>query len=199
MAVNTPVPDEDLKVERELSIRFGITPQEGKEVFDRVLSSSFPQVVVSTRDFSALQKMSIKVPSPPPMEETAEDVQTKPSHARPDLSSVFVVPGNQTEQTIADIWQKALGLERVGIHDNFFELGGHSLLVAQVITRLREAFSIDFPMEILFEKPTVHLLSTMILEEEKSESPFMKSINRGRKRKEKRLKKNTSSKRYYNE
>ncbi|MEM7552755.1 MAG: SDR family NAD(P)-dependent oxidoreductase [Cyanobacteria bacterium P01_A01_bin.84] len=64
-------------------------------------------------------------------------------------------PRNQTEQKLVDIFQEVLNVSSVGIHDNFFELGGHSLLATQLISRLRETFSIEIPLEVLFESPTV--------------------------------------------
>jgi hypothetical protein len=51
----------------------------------------------------------------------------------------------------------------VGIHDNFFELGGHSLLATQVISRLREAFSLEFPLRYLFENSTIAELSQTVI------------------------------------
>ena len=90
---------------------------------------------------------------------------------------------------VAEIWQQLLGIEKVGIHDNFFELGGHSLLATQVIARLRKAFSVEFPMASLFERPTVHLLSKMMLDEENDAPAFLESSKRGQKRKEKKRRK----------
>ena len=43
-----------------------------------------------------------------------------------------------TERVIAEVWQKLLGLEKVGVNDNFFELGGHSLLVVRAHNLLKE-------------------------------------------------------------
>ena len=186
MAVNTAVP-EDLKEEREQSLKFGILPEEGKEAFSRILDSSFPQVVVSTQDFLPRMDLSKKSVASGSVEKTMETASLKPTYARPNLSSVYVVPGNPTEQTIAEVWQQVLGIEKVGIHDNFFDLGGHSLLVAKVIAHLRSAFPVEFPMGSLFERPTVHLLSKMILEEQKRGPSFVESSSRGRKRKERRL------------
>ena len=186
MAVNTAMP-EDLKKERDQSLKFGILPDQGKEAFGRILNSYFPQVIVSTQNFSPRMDLSKKAIATGSVEKTKEAISLKPTYARPNLSSVYVVPGNQTEQTIAEIWQQVLGIEKVGIHDNFFDLGGHSLLVAKVIAHLRNAFSVEFPMGTLFERPTVHLLSKMILEEHKRESSFVESSSRGRKRKERRL------------
>jgi acyl carrier protein len=85
----------------------------------------------------------------------------------PDASTfqsetMFVVPRTPTEIVLAEIWCKLLGLPRVGIHDNYFKLGGHSLLAIRVISRIREAFQIDFPMGGIFEAPTIVALAEMI-------------------------------------
>ena len=81
--------------------------------------------------------------------------------------TVFVLPRNDAEKIIASIYAEILKQEKVSINDNFFELGGHSLLATQVISRLREAFEIEFPLRILFEKPTVvslaeHITATQV-------------------------------------
>ena len=47
----------------------------------------------------------------------------------------------------------------MGIYDNFLELGGHSLLASLVISRLREALSLELSISILFEAPTIASLS----------------------------------------
>ena len=186
MAVNTAVP-EDLKEEREQDLKLGILPQEGKEAFGRILGSSFAQMVVSSQDFSALIEQSKKASASSTVEKTATRSLAKLTHARPDLSSVYVLPGNPTEQIIAEIWEEVLGIEKVGVHDNFFELGGHSLLAVKMIARLRSKFQKQFPMASIFERPTVHLLTEMILEEGKGTPSFEESSRRGLKRKERRL------------
>ena len=85
----------------------------------------------------------------------------------PDISSIqlennFVPPSNSTEEILANIWADILSIEKVGIHDNFFELGGHSLLATQVISRARQAFSVEIFLKSLFEKPTISDLSNSI-------------------------------------
>ena len=186
MAVNTPIP-EDLKEQREQSLKLGILPEEGKEAFSRILDSSFPQVMVSTQDFLPRMDLSRKAAPSSSVEKSVGVSPPKKTYARPNLSSVYVVPGNATEQAIAEIWQQLLGIEKVGIHDNFFDLGGHSLLVAKVTSLLRSTFPVEFPMGCIFERPTVHLLSKMILDEQKEGPSFLESRNRGQKRKERKV------------
>lgn len=66
-----------------------------------------------------------------------------------------IAPRNETERQIAQTWQEVLGIPQVGIHDNFFELGGNSLLAFQVISRLRETFSVELSPNRFFASPTV--------------------------------------------
>ena len=87
-----------------------------------------------------------------------------PTPARPELDTPFVTARTPIEETLAVIWAEVLSLDQVGIHDNFFDLGGHSLLATQVISQVREAFHIEFPLRALFEKPTIDELAKVIIE-----------------------------------
>ncbi|HKH46426.1 MAG TPA: amino acid adenylation domain-containing protein, partial [Thermoanaerobaculia bacterium] len=82
-----------------------------------------------------------------------------PGKERPELEAAFVLPQTGRERLVAGIWQKVLGLDRVGIDDNFFDLGGHSLLAAEVHGKLRERFGTDLPLLELFRHPTVRALA----------------------------------------
>ncbi len=73
-----------------------------------------------------------------------------------------VAPRNELEQHITKIWQQVLGRPIFSIHNNFFELGGNSLLGTQVISRLRDAFSLDLSLQSLFKFPTVAELARNI-------------------------------------
>jgi acyl carrier protein len=69
--------------------------------------------------------------------------------------SDFVAPRTPTEELVASIWAKVLGVEQVGINDNFFELGGHSLLATQLLSQVSDACGVELPLSKLFEAPTV--------------------------------------------
>lgn len=82
-----------------------------------------------------------------------------------NLDVDFVAPRTPIEEELAAIWSTVMKLQQVGIHDNFFELGGHSLLATQVVSRLREVFSLDFPLRYLFENPTIAELGQKVSEQ----------------------------------
>jgi acyl transferase domain-containing protein len=92
-------------------------------------------------------------------------VPVGPGHARPQLSTIYKAPLNETEKVIAELWQTALGFQRIGVDDNFFELGGHSLLVVQVVKRINETFSTQIAVRNFFDAPTVAQLARIVLGE----------------------------------
>jgi amino acid adenylation domain-containing protein len=67
----------------------------------------------------------------------------------------YVAPEGPVAELLAEVWCDVLGVERVGAHDDFFRLGGHSLLGAQALARVGALFSVDVPLRLLFEAPTV--------------------------------------------
>lgn len=66
-----------------------------------------------------------------------------------------IAPRNAVEQQVATIWQTLLSVPQVSMDDHFFELGGNSLLVTQFISRVRDHFAVELPLNSLFAAPTV--------------------------------------------
>src|SRR5262249_38264290 len=130
-----------------------VLPHEGVEAFRRILSqTSIRQVVVSVGDLAARINQWIKLEA---LQESQHSTAGAELHTRPTLATQYVVPRNQLEQTVAEIWQELLGVRQVGVYDNFFELGGHSLIAIQIISRLRAALRADISVHTLFDAPTV--------------------------------------------
>ena len=76
----------------------------------------------------------------------------------------YVAPRNDTEESLAGIWQDILDVEQVGIHDDFFALGGHSLIAIKLVARILEQLQVDVPLDKLFEAPTVAALADSVNE-----------------------------------
>jgi amino acid adenylation domain-containing protein len=99
--------------------------------------------------------------------------------AHPESGARFVAPRTPTEERVAEIWAKVLGVERVGAEDHFFDLGGHSLLATQVIARVAQAFHVELPLRRLFESPTVAGIAESIEVARRSEQPVLPPLERG--------------------
>ncbi len=168
MAVTTEVPEE-LKQAQEEALRNGIKNAEGVELFERILSGSVPQVLVSTFDLPrriksmATQQMLVQQSS-----KKQNNGKPHSNFTRPKTSTPYEPPANDIEQKLTEIWTDLLGLEQIGVNDNFLELGGHSLLAIQLSSRLRGAFRIEFSVQSFFESPTIRAIAAMIGEQKET-------------------------------
>jgi amino acid adenylation domain-containing protein len=70
-------------------------------------------------------------------------------------------PEGLAETTLAQIWSRVLGVERVGRDDNFFRLGGDSITSIRVIAQAREAGWAVEPRD-LFQAQTVAELARRV-------------------------------------
>ncbi|MFJ6834183.1 amino acid adenylation domain-containing protein [Streptomyces sp. NPDC091209] len=81
---------------------------------------------------------------------------------RYEADAVAVRPATEAEQLIDGIWAEVLDRSELDIHANFFALGGHSLLATRIVSRLRSALSVDVPLALIFDNPTVHTMATAL-------------------------------------
>jgi len=154
--------NEDVEIDTTLD-ELAIRADEGEEVFRRVLSISMvPQIVISTGNLKnrikryIIQSPNIKHKS------SGEQSSSSPRHKRMDLSTEYVVPENEIQTKVANVWQNMLGIENVGIQDNFFELGGHSLLATQIISRFYKLWNIQVPLRQFFDSPTIESIAIIV-------------------------------------
>jgi len=71
-------------------------------------------------------------------------------------------PRTLIEETLCGIWEEVLGRDRISADDHFFDLGGHSLLATQVVSRLKEALSVELPLTRFFQTPVLSELAQFI-------------------------------------
>ncbi|AIV65483.1 non-ribosomal peptide synthetase [Burkholderia pseudomallei] len=74
----------------------------------------------------------------------------------------YEAPQGAKEEALAVIWRELLHVERVSRHDNFFELGGHSLLAVQLVSRLRQALSVEVALGTVFDAPVLSALASRL-------------------------------------
>ncbi len=133
----------------------GIRPDEGAEAFGRAVAAGHSQIIISSLDLPALIRQTN---TPGPRAGGA-------SFDRPDLDTDFLAPRTDVERTLAGFWSDLLGVAQVGVADSFFDLGGHSLIAVRLFAMVKKAYSVDFPISVLFEAPSVAALAALIADQ----------------------------------
>ncbi|MDO6819760.1 amino acid adenylation domain-containing protein [Zobellia sp. 1_MG-2023] len=80
------------------------------------------------------------------------------------MDTSYTAPRNEIEELLENIWAEVLKLNKVGVHDNFISLGGHSLAAIRVTARINEEIEYNFPLNKIFEMPTIAEYATYIEE-----------------------------------
>ncbi|MBD2278683.1 non-ribosomal peptide synthetase [Aphanizomenon flos-aquae] len=80
--------------------------------------------------------------------------------SRAGLEVSFVLPRNQTEKILAQIWAEVLRVKQVGIYDNFFELGGDSILSIQILAKAKQA-GLQLTLKQLFAHQAIAQLAAV--------------------------------------
>ncbi len=96
---------------------------------------------------------------------SADEIDSEISASRAHLHNDYVMPRDEIEKTIFNIWCKFLMIREIGIHDNFFELGGDSMTAIGVLNQLKKVLDISFSPHIILNHPTIAKLADYIKEE----------------------------------
>jgi NAD(P)-dependent dehydrogenase (short-subunit alcohol dehydrogenase family)/acyl carrier protein len=148
---------------------YGTPPERSGEALRRLLATPLTRAVVSARDLEALIAETDAFTTEvflAQMEKALAEQQGRERAGRAGIAIPFVEPQTELEQRVADVWEELFGIQPIGRDDHFLELGGHSLLAIQMATHLRNLFSVDLPVTVLFEAPTVRELAAVIAGEQ---------------------------------
>lgn len=105
-------------------------------------------------------------------------------HAATKVSAaIYEAPHDELQQTIVNVWQDTLKLDKVGVNDNFFDLGGHSLLIVRVHQLLKAQVDKTISLTDLYRFPTISSLTEFLNSDQKNES-LKKSSDRASRRRE---------------
>jgi len=85
-----------------------------------------------------------------------------PDRSRPELEKALVVPRDELERQLAEIWEEVLGIQPVGVTDNFFELGGHSLLAVRLFALIEKRLGKKLPVTAVFQGATIEHLAGVL-------------------------------------
>jgi acyl transferase domain-containing protein/acyl carrier protein len=153
----------------DLLLKNGILSSEGISVFSRILNGLHPQVIVSAQDLAA-RFAYVDYFDTSETSDSQEAVEMQPVkgklYPRPELTTEYVAPESEFEETFADILQRSFGFEQVGIDDNLFEYGITSLDMIHINNALRKKIKKEIPIVVMFEYPTIHSLGRYLEEEE---------------------------------
>ncbi|PCJ49785.1 MAG: hypothetical protein COA74_04870 [Gammaproteobacteria bacterium] len=106
-----------------------------------------------------------------------------PQDAGQSSVAVYEAPEDDLQQTIVNVWQDTLKLDKVGVKDNFFDLGGHSLLIIRVHQQLKAQLEIPISLTDLYRFPTIASLTDFLNSDQKNET-LKKSSDRASRRRE---------------
>lgn len=138
-----------------------IQPAVGAELLRIVLASGVgPQVIACPGGIARMEARARRVNRAAVAERLG--AQGTDDIAARSVSTPFAPPGTDAERTIVQLWQRAIGIDMVGIDDDFLEIGGNSLVAVQVASQITQHFRIQVPVAHILESRTVRSLAAVV-------------------------------------
>ncbi len=74
----------------------------------------------------------------------------------------LVTPESPTEIKLVELWQRVLGVIKVGLTSNFFDLGGHSLQAIRLVNEVNKSFGVNISIREIYEALNLEELAVYI-------------------------------------
>lgn len=74
----------------------------------------------------------------------------------------YFPPDNRIQEKLVELWQKGLGVERIGIKDNYFNIGGDSIKSIGLMNAVNQEFNTDLKILDLYVNNTIEKLSYLL-------------------------------------
>ncbi|MET3878907.1 non-ribosomal peptide synthetase [Chitinophaga sp. OAE865] len=87
------------------------------------------------------------------------DRKKLPREVRTDI---VILPRNDEEILLLDIWKEALKVEKIGMEDDFYQLGGDSIKALRVMAKINRRFGVKMAVQDMLNGPTIEKLARNI-------------------------------------
>lgn len=141
-------------------LKDGITPAEAIQVLEAALQVKLPVQIAAVTDFAAFARQAMAARKA--ADTITPEAASYTERERPDLSAGYAAPETPTEQVLAVIVQRLLGLNKVGLDDVFFELGGDSLKGLVLIRRIKKELGVELTLKQFFDNQTVRQMGQVV-------------------------------------
>jgi acyl transferase domain-containing protein/acyl carrier protein len=151
--------DVGMAAQQNLPMDMGIPPEQGGQLFERLLACTDAQQLAVSRIELARQFQQTNTL----IDRLLTDPQVKSTRkSRPAITTPYVAPEGELELLLAELWSDFLGIAPIGVMDNLFELGGDSLLAIQLLAKVRAIYGVNIHPSDIFKEATIGRLSELI-------------------------------------
>lgn len=71
----------------------------------------------------------------------------------------YIAPEDEIESKLAQIWQEALKIDRVGVNDNFFSIGGDSIKAISLLNAMNQVMKSNLQIKDIYMNQTIRSLA----------------------------------------
>lgn len=148
-----------------------ITTADAMNAFEQVLNRDIDRIIIGQLDLTAdtrISKLLLKMPDTIKKKNVNEEKTASMGDAYSDSASYIQIIGEENkglteiEGKTAQIWAKALKLEKIDVYQKFFDMGGNSILASNLIRMMEKEFPGVLDITDIYTYPTVLQISKYI-------------------------------------